>query len=110
LLDRGARDLAALASELGLSVRQLEPCFNASVGLPPKLFFRPRRFIHVFHRISAQRGTWVDYDQAHLIATFEVSPVKLPRPCRRRVTDLARHFLQRFGVSHSYNTASDPAL
>jgi AraC-like DNA-binding protein len=113
MLARGALDLAALAGELGLSVRQFERRFDASVGLPPKLFCRMQRFIQVFRVIGQQPCNWVDtavacgyYDQSHLIRDFKNFSGETPAILLAKDADLARHFLLRFGMSHSYNTAS----
>jgi methylphosphotriester-DNA--protein-cysteine methyltransferase len=121
ILRKGLSDLAALASELGVSIRQLERRFHASVGLPPKVFCRMQRFIRVFGVISRQPRKWVDraidcgyYDQAHLIRDFKSFSRETPAALLAEDADLARHFyshsvLRRFGVSHSYNTAKlDP--
>jgi len=111
ILSRGATDLAALAGELGIGIRQFERRFNSSVGLSPKLFCRMQRFIHVFHVIGKQPRKWVDaaidcgyYDQAHLIRDFRSFCGETPAAMLAEDADLARHFLQRFGVSHSSNT------
>jgi AraC-like DNA-binding protein len=111
VLARGGADLAGLASEAGLSIRQFERRFNASVGLPPKLFCRMQRFIHVFRAIGDQPCNWVDtavdcgyYDQAHLIRDFKSFSGETPAALLAEDTDLARYFLLRFGVSHSSNT------
>lgn len=125
--ERGACDLTGLASDLGVSIRQLERRFHASVGLPPKLFCRMQRFIHVFRAVSEQPSNWADaavdcgyYDQAHLIRDFRSFSGATPAALLADDADLARHFLERFGlerlglsrfgmspvrVSHSYNTA-----
>ena len=115
-LDGGATDLAALARELGLSIRQLERRFNACVGLPPKLFCRLQRFTRVFQAIGNQPCNWVDtavecgyYDQSHLIRDFKSFTGETPSALLAKDADLARHFLQRFGVSHSYNTIASQA-
>jgi AraC-like DNA-binding protein len=112
MLARGALDLAALAGDLGVGIRQLERRFNASVGLAPKLFCRMQRFIHVFGVIDKQPLKWVDaavdcgyYDQAHLIRDFRSFSGETPAALLAQDADLARHFLHRFGMSHSYNTA-----
>jgi AraC-like DNA-binding protein len=111
-LARGASDLAALARELGVSIRQLERRFRAGVGLSPKLFCRMQRFNHVFRVLSQQTRSWVDtailcgyYDQAHLIRDCKTFSGTTPAILLAEDADLARHFLLRFGVSHSSNTA-----
>jgi AraC-like DNA-binding protein len=111
-LARGASDLGALARELGLSVRQLERRFEAQVGLPPKLFCRLQRFNQVFRVLQQQPSNWADtavacgyYDQAHLIRDCKNFSGNTPAVLLADDADLARHFLLRFGVSHSYKTA-----
>lgn len=109
---RGATDLAALASDLGLSTRQLERRFHAAVGLPPKLFCRIERFNNVFRALGAGSGNWVEtaidcgyYDQAHLIRDCKSLSGITPATLLAEDADLARYFYQRFGMSHLSNTA-----
>lgn len=116
VLARGASDLVRLAGELGVGIRQLARRFNTSVGLPPKLFGRMQRFMHVFRVIQEEPYTWVDaaihcgyYDQAHLIRDFRNFSGETPAALLTGSADLARHFysgsvLERFGVSHLSKT------
>jgi len=111
-VERGQSDLARLASDLGLSVRQFERRFSASVGLSPKLFCRMRRFLQVFKVIGEQPSKWADaavacgyYDQSHLIRDCKEFTGETPAIVMAEEADLARHFLLRFGVSHSSNTS-----
>jgi AraC-like DNA-binding protein len=111
-LAKGGSDLAALSQELGLSIRQLERRFHATVGLPPKLFCRIQRFNNVFRVLGQGGRDWVEtavdcgyYDQAHLIRDCKRLSGNTPRVLMAEDGDLARHFYRRFGVSHSYNTA-----
>jgi len=113
---RGAVNVSALAREVGLSVRQFERRFHASVGLPPKLFCRTQRFTHVFHAIGTG-SNWADaavecgyFDQAHLIRDFKELSGQTPAALLADDADLARHFLSRFGVSHSYKTARQHSI
>jgi AraC-like DNA-binding protein len=113
ILDKGASDLAALAEELGLSIRQLERRFLAAVGLPPKLFCRIQRFNNVFQVLGQPSRNWVEtaiacgyYDQAHLIRDCKDLSGNTPESLLGADADLARHFYLRFGVSHSSNTAT----
>ena len=110
---KGALDLAALAQELGLSIRQLERRFLAVVGLSPKLFCRIQRFNNVFHVLGQPSCNWVDtaiacgyYDQAHLIRDCKDLSGNTPSILLAEDADLARHFYQQYCVSHSSNTAS----
>jgi len=109
---RGAADLAQLARELGVGTRQLERRFRATVGLPPKLFGRLQRFNNVFRALAEPQRNWVDaavacgyYDQAHLIRDCKSFSGNTPTALLAEDADLARHFLLRFGMSHSSNTA-----
>jgi AraC-like DNA-binding protein len=111
-LAQGVSDLGALARDLGVSVRQLERRFQASVGLPPKLFCRMQRFNNVFRIVEQQSCNWVDtavacgyYDQAHFIRDCKSLSGSTPAILLADDADLARHFYLRTGVSHSYNTA-----
>ncbi|PWT89271.1 MAG: hypothetical protein C5B56_07390 [Proteobacteria bacterium] len=106
-------DIAVLARDLGISLRQFERRFRAGVGLSPKLFGSMRRFLRVFRAMEEPGATWVEtavlcgyYDQAHLIRDFRRFTGQTPAVLLARDADLARHFLERHGVSHSYNTAA----
>jgi AraC-like DNA-binding protein len=105
--------VAGIARELGMSVRQFERRFGATVGLSPRLFGRMRRFQRVFRVMEQRPHRWataaVDcgyYDQAHLIRDFKQFSGETPAVLLADDADLARHFLERFGVSHSYNTSA----
>ena len=117
ILDKGASNLAALAEELGLSVRQLERRFLAAVGLPPKRFCRIQRFNNVFHVLGQPSRNWVEtaiacgyYHQAHLIRDCKDLSGNTPQSLLAEDADLARHFYLRFGVSHSSNTAAPDSV
>jgi AraC-like DNA-binding protein len=114
---QGAAGLAELASGLNLSSRQFERRFNAAVGLSPKMFCSLERFTQVFRAISVDRLSWVNtalacgyYDQAHLIRDFKRFSGETPAVLLAPEADLARHFLSRFGVSHSSNTNGRAAM
>jgi len=111
IVAKGSTDLAALAKDLGLSTRQLERRFGAAVGLPPKVFCRIQRFTNVFHFLGQPSLDWVGtafacgyYDQAHLIRDCKSFSGTTPAVLLAEDADLARHFYQRFGMSHSSNT------
>jgi AraC-like DNA-binding protein len=96
----GALDLAVLAGDLGLGVRQLERRFNSHVGLAPKLFCRMQRFVQVFRALEGENRRWVEiaaacgyYDQAHLIRDFKDLAGETPVALLAPDADLARHFL-----------------
>jgi AraC-like DNA-binding protein len=110
-------DMAAMAGELGIGLRQFERRFRASVGLSPKLFARMRRFLRVFRAMEQPDTTWVAaavdcgyYDQAHLIRDFRQFTGQTPAVLTAPGADLARHFLEQHGVSHSYNTTAGGAV
>jgi methylphosphotriester-DNA--protein-cysteine methyltransferase len=110
-VEQGASDLASLARELGVSSRQLERRFQAAVGLTPKPFCRMQRLNSVFRSLGDQACNWVDiaiacgyYDQTHLIRDCKSLTGNTPAILLAEDADLARHFLLRFGVSHSYKT------
>ncbi len=103
----GSLDVAAVASRLGVSSRQLERRFKAQVGISPKLFARIRRFQRVFPAIENDGAGWVDaaadcgyYDQAHLIRDFREFAGEPPAALLAG-DELARHFL-----SHSSKTGA----
>jgi AraC-like DNA-binding protein len=107
----GALDLGRLARDLGLSVRQFERRFLASVGLAPKMYCRIQRFKKVFGVIGQPACNWVEtavacgyYDQAHLIRDCKEFSGSTPAALLSEDADLARHFYLRFGMSHSSNT------
>jgi len=109
---RGGLDIARLARDFGLSTRQFERRFQATVGLPPKLFAQMQRFNRVFPLIEDPSRNWVDaalecgyYDQAHLIRDCKRFSGTTPERLLAEDGDLARHFYQRYGMSHSSNTA-----
>jgi AraC-like DNA-binding protein len=111
ILANGATDLAALAQELGLSLRQLERRFLAAVGLGPKLFCRIQRFNNVFGVMGQPSCNWVEtavacgyYDQAHLIRDCKDLSGATPAILLAKDADLARHFYLQYSVSHSSNT------
>jgi AraC-like DNA-binding protein len=113
ILANGAIDLAALAQELGLSLRQLERRFLAAVGLAPKLFCRIQRFNNVFAVMGQPSCNWVEtavacgyYDQAHLIRDCKDLSGTTPATLLAKDADLARHFYLQYSVSHSSNTRS----
>ena len=74
---RGLVSVGELASQAGVSARQLERRFLREVGLGPKLLARIVRFQQVFRAVDQSNPAWADvasecgyYDQAHLIRDF----------------------------------------
>jgi AraC-like DNA-binding protein len=110
VISKGAIDLAALARDLGLSIRQLERRFQTAVGLPPKFFCRIERFNRVYRAIGEGAANWAEiavdcgyYDQAHLIRDCKSLSGTTPAVLAADNADLARYFYQRFGLSHLSN-------
>ncbi|MGH9668046.1 MAG: DUF6597 domain-containing transcriptional factor [Bryobacteraceae bacterium] len=74
----GARSVAAVSGQIGLSARRFIRVFSQEVGLTPKLYCRVRRFQKVLRRIGMGReidwaGLALDcgyFDQAHFIHDF----------------------------------------
>jgi AraC-like DNA-binding protein len=75
---QGARTVADVSGEIGLSARRFIEVFTDEVGLTPKLFCRVRRFQKVLRRIGmGQRVEWAAvaldcgyFDQAHFNHDF----------------------------------------
>ena len=75
---RGARTVAEVSGEIGLSARHFIDVFTGEVGLTPKLYCRVQRFQKVLRRIgTGQRIEWAEvalecgyFDQAHFIHDF----------------------------------------
>jgi AraC-like DNA-binding protein len=71
--------VAALADQVGLSMRRFKQIFGAQVGLSPKRFHRVQRFQQVLKQIHGQSMVnWADvacqhgyFDQTHLIHEFQ---------------------------------------
>src|SRR5579871_558192 len=116
-LAKGAIDLAELARQLGLGIRQLERRFLMEVGLPPKLFCRIQRLNRIFPLLDERPANWVEtaieccyYDQAHLIRECRSLAGTTPAVLLADEADFARHFYMRGPVSHLSNTARAAAL
>ncbi len=77
-LENGARSIAALARDVGISQRGLERRFKQAIGLSPKMFSRIVRFQRVLGSLgSAATPRVLDaatdfgyYDQSHVINDF----------------------------------------
>lgn len=78
IVDQGGLiSIDQLATDAGISSRQLERRFQREVGLGPKLLSRILRFQQVFRAVERCDGAWAPvalecgyYDQAHLIRDF----------------------------------------
>jgi len=77
---QGQVSIERLASDIELSLRQLERKFHQKSGISPKHLCRILRFRYLFEHITAHpHDKWVDtalscgyYDQAHLINDFKL--------------------------------------
>jgi AraC-like DNA-binding protein len=78
---KGLVQVGDLASQLGLSARQVERLFDERVGISPKFFLRVVRFQEVLRGIRQETNgtTWAAcaaehgfYDQAHFIRDFKM--------------------------------------
>jgi AraC-like DNA-binding protein len=78
--------VAQIARELGLSSRQVQRRFLASVGVPPKQFVRVLRFARLWQMVSMRPPeTWAALaaehgyaDQAHMVREFRAFGVEPP--------------------------------
>lgn len=113
MIDEAARllsllpDVAAAASSIGVSTRQLERRFKTRVGMSPKHFARIARFQRVFRAVEDGGAGWVDaaaecgyYDQAHLIRDFRDLAGEAPAHLLAG-DELARHFMSHFSKTDS---------
>ena len=78
---KGLVQVGDLASQLGLSARQVERLFDERVGISPKFFLRVVRFQEVLRGLRQETNgtTWAAraaehgfYDQAHFIRDFKM--------------------------------------
>jgi AraC-like DNA-binding protein len=74
----GARSIAEVTEQIGMSARRFVDVFRNEVGMSPKAFCRVRRFHQAIRRIHAAESVdWTDvalscgyYDQSHFIHDF----------------------------------------
>lgn len=100
-----------LASEAGVSARQLRRRFLMEVGVGPKLLCRVLRFQQVFTAIDQNIADWADvalecgyYDQAHLINDFRQFAHQTPAALLANSTELTEAFTRRNRASDFSNT------
>lgn len=90
---RGETRIAALAADLGLSVRQFERRFKKSAGLPPKRYARTRRFRAAAAVLAtgeavnwAMQASEMGFaDQAHLAREFSYLTGRSPRSFAEKI-------------------------
>ncbi len=100
-----------LASEAGISSRQLERRFLREIGLGPKLLGRIIRFQQVFRAVEQCDAAWaavaIDcgyYDQAHLIRDFNQFARQTPAVLFGHPSALTESFTRKARKSDFYNT------
>ncbi|MCI0391889.1 MAG: helix-turn-helix transcriptional regulator [Acidobacteria bacterium] len=101
-----------LASDLGISGRQLERRFLSEVGLGPKLLCRILRFQQVFRAVERSDINWAKiaidcgyYDQAHLIRDFRQFAGETPSVLFEHFSRFAELFTRKHRMSDFYNTS-----
>jgi AraC-like DNA-binding protein len=108
---RGLVSVDRLASEAGVSSRQLERRFQREVGIGPKLLARIVRFQQVFRAVEQCNSAWADvavecgyYDQAHLIRDFNQFAQQTPAVLFASQSPLTEAFTRKARTSHFSNT------
>jgi AraC-like DNA-binding protein len=101
-----------LASDAGISSRQLERRFLREVGLGPKLLGRIIRFQQVFRAIEQCNSAWAEiaiecgyYDQAHLIRDFNQFARQTPTVFFSNQSAFTEWFTRKARKSDFYNTS-----
>lgn len=112
IIDRGGLvSVDQLASDAGVSSRQLERRFQREVGIGPKLLARILRFQQVFRAVEQCNTAWADvavecgyYDQAHLIRDFNQFAQQTPAVLFASQSPLTESFTRKARTSHFSNT------
>lgn len=101
-----------LASDAGISSRQLERRFLREVGLGPKLLGRIIRFQQVFRAVEGCNSAWAEvaiacgyYDQAHLIRDFNQFARQTPAVLFSNQSAFTEWFTRKARKSDFYNTS-----
>lgn len=109
----GVVSVDELASQAGISSRQLERRFLRDVGIGPKLLARIIRFQQVFRAVDQSNPGWADvafacgyYDQAHLIRDFKQFAQQTPAVLLANRTPLTESFTRKTRMSGFSNTAA----
>ena|SRR5688500_4435375 len=110
---RGLVSVHQLASDAGVSNRQLERRFQREVGISPKLLARIVRFQQVFRAVEQGNAAWADvavdcgyYDQPHLIRDFNQFAQQTPAVLFASQSPLTESFTRKARTSHFSNTAA----
>jgi AraC-like DNA-binding protein len=109
----GSVSVDRIASDAGVSSRQLERRFLREVGVGPKLLGRIIRFQQVFRAVEKCNSAWADiavecgyYDQAHLIRDFNQFAQQTPAVLFASQSPLTEAFTRKARTSNFYNTSS----
>ena len=101
-----------LASDAGISSRQLERRFLREVGLGPKMLGRIIRFQQVFRAAEQCNSAWAEiaiecgyYDQAHLIRDFNQFARQTPAALFSNQSAFTEWFTRKARKSDFYNTS-----
>lgn len=108
--EAGQVSVDTLASNAGVSARQLERRFLQEVGVAPKLLCRILRFQRIFRSIDENDGRWATvaadcgyYDQAHLIRDFKQFTGETPSLFIDQPGSLTAAFTRKDRMSHLSN-------
>lgn len=100
-----------LATDAGVSSRQLERRFLLEVGIGPKLLCRILRFQQIFRAVDRDDEGWAAvaancgyYDQAHLIRDFREFARQTPALLFENSSALTESFTRKHRMSHFSNT------
>lgn len=100
-----------LATDAGISSRQLERRFLQEVGIGPKLLCRILRFQQIFRAVDRNDEGWAAiaadcgyYDQAHLIRDFREFARQTPAKLFEHSSALTESFTRKNRMSHFSNT------
>ena len=100
-----------LATDAGVSSRQLQRRFLLEVGIGPKLLSRILRFQQIFRAVDRRDDGWAAvaadcgyYDQAHLIRDFREFARQTPALLFENSSALTEAFTRKNRVSHFSNT------
>ena len=101
-----------LASDFGISGRQLERRFLKEVGIGPKALCRILRFQQVFRAVEREDKNWARvaadcgyHDQAHLIRDFRQFAGQTPTVLLEQLTPFSEFFTRKRRASDFYNTS-----
>lgn len=108
----GVVSVDQLASDAGISSRQLERRFLREIGLGPKLLGRIIRFQQVFRAVEQCDSAWAEvaiacgyYDQAHLIRDFNQFARQTPAVLFSNQSAFTEWFTRKARRSDFYNTS-----